>query len=117
MGIKSRTPFAAVTGGILESVDERFLEGRLKGADRCDVMSLRDDQWDRIKDLLAEKALWEARPRTIDSLSKPCSTDLERDVPGATYQSVLARGKRSTNGLAGARRRGLRTHVQALGGR
>jgi transposase len=46
---------------------------------------------------LVEKAMWEALPRTIDCSSKPCSTDLERDVPGATYRSVSAPGKWSTN--------------------
>jgi len=68
---------------------------------------LRDDQWDRIRIFcLAEKAMWGALPRTTGCLWKPCSTDLERDVPGTTYRSVLAPGKRSTNGLAGGRKAG-----------
>jgi hypothetical protein len=68
---------------------------------------LRDDQWigSRIF-YLVEKAMWEALRRTIGCLSKPSSTDLERDVLGATYRSVLAPGKWSTNGLAGGRKAG-----------
>ena len=68
---------------------------------------LRDDQWDRTKDLLpGAKAMWEARRRTIGCLSKLSSTDLEQDVPGATYLSGLVIGKRSTNGSAGGRKAG-----------
>jgi hypothetical protein len=47
------------------------------------------------------RAMWEALPRTIGCLSKPSSTDLERDVPRVTYLSGLDIGKRSTNGSAG----------------
>ena len=55
---------------------------------------------------LPAKATWEARPWTIGCLSKLSSTDLERDVPGGTYLSGLAIGKRSTNGSAGGRKAG-----------
>jgi hypothetical protein len=68
---------------------------------------LRDDQWDRIKDLLpGREGHGEALPRTIGCLSKLSSTDLEQDVPGATYLSGLVIGKRSTNGSAGGRKAG-----------
>ena len=69
-----------------------------EGADRCDAMGCETTSGigSRIF-CLAEKVMWGARPRTTGCLWKPCSTDLERDVPGATYRSVLAPGKRSTH--------------------
>ena len=66
---------------------------------------LRDDQWDRIKDLLP------GREGHVGGTAEDNRLFVEavlyrfrRDVPGATYRSVLAPGKPSTNGLAGGRK-------------
>src|SRR3989442_259870 len=44
------------------------------------------------------KDTWAARPKIIDCLSRPFSTDLGPGVPGVIYRSVSAPRKRSING-------------------
>ena len=63
---------------------------------------LRDDQWDRIKDLLPGREGHVGGTAKDNRLFiEAVLYRLERDVPGATYLSGLAIGKRSTNGSAG----------------
>jgi hypothetical protein len=63
---------------------------------------LRNDQWDRIKDVLpGREGHVGARRKIIErssKLTKRFSTDLELGVHGAICRSVSATGKRSING-------------------
>jgi hypothetical protein len=68
---------------------------------------LRDDQWDRTKDLLPGREGHVGGTAKDNRLFiEAVLYRLERDVPGATYLSGLAIGKRSTNGSAGWRKAG-----------
>src|SRR5215831_17986253 len=62
---------------------------------------LRDDQWERIKDLLpANGATSVPPPVTIVALSRRCCTGTVRESHGATCRSAWATGRIRTGGSA-----------------
>ena len=69
---------------------------------------LRNDQWERIKDVLpGREGHVGAPPKIIDCSSKRFSTALGLGVRGGIYLSVSAIGNRSINVSADGRRAGF----------
>ena len=63
--------------------------------------ALRDDQWDRIKDLLpGREGSVGVTARTIGCSSRRCSTVIVLAFPGATCRSASGTGRTSTGASA-----------------
>ena len=67
--------------------------------------ALRDDQWDRIKEICrAARAMLAARRRTIGCSSKPFCSDFAPASLGAICPSALATGRSSISASTGGPR-------------